>query len=62
MNHEYSHCLDYEPNCPKKCFRAQLTKELLDNPTVVPMGIASWTHFRNLDECEKNRKKVKSDG
>lgn len=60
MNHDYSHCLDYEPDaCPKECFRAKLTKELLDDPTVAPMGIASWMHFISLEECKKEcRKKV----
>ena len=56
MNHDYSHCADYQPDCPKDCFRAQLTKELLDNPAIVPMGIASFMSFRALEECEKNRR------
>ena len=52
MNHDYAHCLDYAPDCPKKCFRAKLTKEFMDNPT----GIVSWMHFEGLEECEKNRR------
>ena len=29
MNHDYAHCSDYRKDCPKDCFRAQITKELM---------------------------------
>lgn len=28
MNHDYSHCAGFSPDCPKKCFRAQLVRDL----------------------------------
>lgn len=55
MNHNYLHCIDYKPDCPDECFRAQLTKDLLDNPDIMPKNVASWMHFRGSSECEKDK-------
>ena len=49
MNHDYAHCLDYKEDCPEKCFRAQLTRDLKRNP--IPWR--SWMHFKGTEECEK---------
>lgn len=29
MNHDYAHCLDYEDDCPKNCFRGELVRDLI---------------------------------
>ena len=50
MNHDYAHCSDYEENnarCPKSCFRAELTRDLLLNP----QPWSSWMHFAGTSEC-----------
>ena len=50
MNHDYAHCFDYEENnarCPKSCFRAELTMDLLLNPQ--PRSL--WMHFFGTSEC-----------
>lgn len=52
MNHDYAHCLDQTENCPKNCFRRQLNDELKTNPTIVPMGLVSWMHFRETGMCQ----------
>lgn len=50
MNHDYAHCLDYEEGkCPKKCFRAILTKDLYDNEIDDPVA---WTHFKGTQYCK----------
>lgn len=51
MNHDYAHCLDFKPDCPKECFRAQLTKELMEHPNIVPHGISTWSSFRGTEDC-----------
>ena len=50
MNHDYSHCLDYLPNCPKECFRAQLTEDLRSRKDLIGVPL-TWTHFYKTDEC-----------
>lgn len=47
MNHDYAHCLDYKEDCPEKCFRAQLTRDLKRYP--IPW--ASWMHLEGTEEC-----------
>lgn len=37
MNHDNAHCLDYTSECPTTCYRARLTQELKDNPSIVRM-------------------------
>lgn len=51
MNHDYEHCADYTDACPKKCFRAKLTKEILTNPTLVQNWCVSWMHLKGTGEC-----------
>lgn len=49
MNHDATHCSDYKATCPTSCYRAQLTKELLDFERW-PHPV-SWAKFRNTVEC-----------
>ena len=45
MNHDYAHCLDYKEDCPEKCFRAQLTRDLKGHP--IPW--VSWMHLEGTE-------------
>ena len=56
MNHDYAHCIDFEEDCPKKCFRAQLVRELKEYGKLSPYGVnfpVSWQHFKGTMECKK---------
>lgn len=53
MNHDYAHCLDYNIDCPKECFRGQLVKDVHENH---PHILVSWMSFKGTDECMKERK------
>lgn len=54
MNHDMMHCADYRKSrCPKRCFRARLTRELFERQARgelagVPM---SFAHLRGTAEC-----------
>lgn len=49
MNHDATHCLDYNPKkCPKDCYRAQLTEELKE--IYYPL-LTSWSHLKGT-ECK----------
>ena len=50
MNHDYAHCLDYNVDCPKECFRGQLVKDARENH---PGIVVSWMSFKGTDECPK---------
>ena len=52
MNHDATHCLDYEMSCPKSCYRAQLTEELKKICYPLP---TSWANFKGTKECLKER-------
>ena len=60
MNHDFTHCMDYRKSyCPKDCFRAQLTKDLMDRKAKgdllgIPM---SFAHFKDCDECLLKQKR-----
>lgn len=47
MNHDYAHCADFKETCPMDCFRAQLVRDLKNNP----QRYTSWIHFSDTDEC-----------
>lgn len=32
MNHDATHCRDWDENCPKTCYRAELTEGLPEPP------------------------------
>lgn len=55
MNHDYSHCLDYEKGvCPSSCFRAELVEDYRARHISVPVA---WTHFKGTKECEVAQKR-----
>ena len=56
MNHDYAHCLDMEKNCPKSCFRAQLTREVERRSDLQGIPL-TWAHFKGTDECTKVKRK-----
>lgn len=58
MNHDYAHCADFRSDCPKKCFRGQLVRDLV-NHLILPRGV-SWVHFAGTEECK--RKERRNDG
>lgn len=45
MNHDYTHCLDFTEKCPKKCFRAQLERDLRNNAKDYAGMCFSYAHF-----------------
>lgn len=50
MNHDVSHCLDYdEKKCPADCYRAKVTKDLKDSNYPWPV---SFVHFKGTVYCE----------
>ena len=59
MNHDYAHCLDFRDSCPKKCFRAELVRDLREREDLIHVPI-SWVHFRETEQCPKN-KEVKNE-
>ena len=51
MNHDATHCADYRNGkCPKKCYRAQLTQELMERPDLDYLPI-NWANFKGTNEC-----------
>lgn len=54
MNHDAAYCLDYSTDCPKNCYRAQLTEELRRIDYELP---TSWCHFKGTRYCPKWPKK-----
>ena len=56
MNHDYAHCADFTEDCPKKCFRAQLVRDLQRYGKLAPYGInfpISWVHFKDTKDYKK---------
>ena len=56
MNHDYAHCLNFREDCPQKCFRAQLVRDLKVNPGVFGIWI-SWMWFKGAAECMRRDSK-----
>ena len=52
MNHDATHCNNHTSDCPKTCYRAQLTQDLKDNHYPFP---TSWASFMDTDECPIGR-------
>lgn len=52
MNHDATHCADYEPSCPKSCYRAKLTRDLQERTDLFYLPI-SWSNFRGSSECPR---------
>lgn len=60
MNHDYAHCAGFRKDCPKKCFRAQLVRDLEQWDKELSEGkyhIVSWMHLEGTEECIKHGKK-----
>lgn len=54
MNHDFTHCLDYQKDkCPKKCFRAELTEDLKHRPDLWGLFF-SWANFLGEKECPRH--------
>ena len=53
MNHDYAHCLDFKPDCPRLCFRAQLARDLEKRKDLIGIPL-TFTHFKGTTECERN--------
>ena len=53
FRHDYTYCADWhEDLCPPECFRAQITKELFDEPAEVQKNLLiSWANLYGSDEC-----------
>lgn len=57
MNHDYTHCYDYDQRkCPKRCFRAELTEDLKHRPDLVGLTF-SWAYFAGTEECPRGGSK-----
>lgn len=52
MNHDYAHCLDYTPNCPKECFRAQLQRDLEERRSEFIGVPLTCSHLSGTVECK----------
>ncbi len=62
MNHDATHCLDYEnEKCPRSCYRAELTEELEDREGLIGTPI-SWANFLNSRECPRRVFPVPEEG
>ena len=59
MNHDATHCADYEKSkCPKTCYRAQLTEDLRKRIYLLP---TSWAHYKGTNYCPKWPKQKKEE-
>ena len=52
MNHDYAHCADFKDDCPKKCFRAQLVRDLKQRTDLLGLPF-TWMSFKGTSECKK---------
>ena len=54
MNHDATHCLDWDETlCPACCYRAQLTEDLKHRSDMLYIPI-SYSHFKYTDECKRS--------
>ena len=56
MNHDATHCFDYTADCPKKCYRAQLTAELQERWVEFISTPISYAHLYGTEECKRKRR------
>lgn len=49
MNHDYTFCNDFGPECPENCFLAEITADLLREKYNGPV---SWANFKGTSECK----------
>lgn len=57
MNHDATHCADYSEKCPKSCYRAELTAELMKRRGELHYLPISWCHYLGTRECMYRRDK-----
>lgn len=50
MNHDATHCYNYGPECPKSCYRAELTEDLKKSGYKFPV---SWSCFKHTSYCPR---------
>lgn len=50
MNHDNAHCANYRPDCPRSCYRANLTREYKALPPGVTFPV-TWAAFFGTKEC-----------
>ena len=57
MNHDVSHCSDYDPKvCPAKCYRAQVTAELDTRKDLIGIPLSFMHFFLSGDpECPRSQ-------
>lgn len=55
MNHDYAHCIDYNGNCPKSCFRGELVRDLNARPY---FHSVSYMSFKDTEECPLTKEKA----
>lgn len=56
MNHDYAHCADYTADCPKDCFRAELTEDLKHRTDLLGLPF-TWMHFKGTEECKRKERR-----
>ena len=50
MNHDVSHCSDYNPDtCPKSCFRSQVTADLFARDDLAGLPFSFMSFHKNGD-------------
>ena len=52
MNHDYAHCSDYTPDCPKDCFRAELIRDLKQRVDLLGLTF-TFMHLKGTEECKQ---------
>lgn len=56
MNHDATHCADYDKRkCPKECYRAKLTAEV-DEAKAFAGHWLSYAHFKGTQYCKREDK------
>ena len=58
MNHDATHCADWTKDCPKDCYRAQLTEDLKNVEWYYRLPV-SWAHLKGTIECADNKDRQK---
>lgn len=59
MNHNNTHCLDFRDDCPKECFRARLSRDLMKRPHCEQIA-TSWANLKGTEECMRKGKRDES--
>ena len=59
MNHDMTHCLDYDKQCPTTCFYAMLNADYRKRYLDFMGRPLSWSHLRGADGCPLRKTEVK---